>query len=111
MLRDFIGDKIKIDGRMIGYRIFTAAGYLELKGLNREEIDNFTDNNYEIYQLITQIIALKHSCWLLKRTSHSCESLSDGLYTLKLRLIKELKQKYNYDFDDELMEKYCGKQN
>lgn len=108
MLRDFIGDKIKIDGRMIGYRIFTAVGYLKAKGLSREEIENFSEENYEIYELITQIIVVKHSCWLFRRTSYSCGSLSDGMYNIKLKLINELKDKYNYDFDDNLMEEYCG---
>lgn len=45
MLRNFIGDKIKIDGRMIGYRIFTAVGYLEAKGLSKEETENFSEEN------------------------------------------------------------------
>ena len=72
MLRNYIGDDIKIDGRMIGYRIVTASDYLEEKGLNEEEIEKFSEDNYEIYELITQIIAVKHSCWLLRRTSHSC---------------------------------------
>lgn len=107
MLRNFIGDRIKIDGRMIGYRIYTAYEYLKFKGLNNEEIEDFSENNYKIYELITQIIAIKQSCWLLRRTSYSCQSLSDGMYNLKLRLINELKDKYNYDFDDDLMEEYC----
>lgn len=108
MLREFIGDGIKIDGRMIGYRIFTVSGYLEVKGLNKEEIENFVENNYEISELITQIIAVKHSCWLLRRTRYSCGSLSEGMFNLKLKLINELKEKYDYDFDDDLMEEYCG---
>lgn len=107
-MRDFIGDRIKIDGRTIGYRIYTAYEYLKVKGLDDEEIEDFAENNYKIYELINQIIAVKQSCWLLRRTSYSCQSLSDGMYNLKLRLINELKDKYNYDFDDILMEKYCG---
>ncbi|NRU52477.1 hypothetical protein [Clostridium beijerinckii] len=107
MIRSYIGDGIKIDGRMIGYRIVTVSDYLEMKGLSDEEIEKFSDDNDEICELITQIIAVKHSCWLLRRTSHSCGSLSNGMYQLKLKLINELKEKYEYDFDDELMEEYC----
>lgn len=107
MIRSYIGDGIKIDGRMIGYRIFNNEGYLEAKGLTDEEIEEFIENNDEICELITQIIAVKHSCWLLRRTSYSCGSLSDGMYQLKLKLINELKEKYEYDFDDKLMEEYC----
>lgn len=104
-MRDYIGDHIKIDGRMIGYRLFTAYSYLEAKGLDKDEIEEF---DLDIYTLINQIIAIKQSCWLLRRTSYSCGSLSDDMLDLKCRLIYELKDKYNYDFDEELMEEYCA---
>lgn len=106
-MRDFIGDNIIIDGRMIGYRVHTAYEYLKLKGLDEEEIEDFQENKYDIYELITQIIAVKQSCWLLRRTRYSCGSLSDGMLDLKYKLINELKENYDYDFDDDLMEKYC----
>lgn len=108
MLREFIGDNIKIDGRMIGYRIVNASDYLQAKGLSAEEIDNFADKNEQVHQLINQIIAIKQSCWLLRRTSHSCGSLGFDMLMLKDKLIKELKEKYSYEFDDEMMEEYCS---
>lgn len=106
-MRDFIGDHIKIDGRMIGYRIFTVGEYLKAKGLDDEDIENFAEDKYPIYELINQIIAVKQSCWLLRRTSYSCGSLADHMYVLKIKLIKELRDIYNYEFDDDLMEKHC----
>ena len=107
-MRDFIGDGIHIDGRMIGYRIATAGDYLSAKGLTEKEIDEFGDNHYEIKKMINQILGLKQSCWLFLRTSHSCQLLSDNLCELKNDLIYELKTKYNYEFDEELVEKYCS---
>lgn len=42
----------------------------------------------------------------LRRTSYSCEILDDSLILLEERLIKELKEKYNHDFDNKLVESY-----
>lgn len=109
-IRDFIGDHIHIDGRMIGYRIETAHDYFRAQGMNEKEMEDFIEEHHEIKKLVNQIIAVKHSCWLLRRTSYSCQSLSDDMYDLKEKLILELKNKYNYEFDDDLMEKYCGSQ-
>lgn len=106
-MREFIGDYINIDGRMIGYRIDTAYNYLQAKGLTDSETEDFIEENYEAYLLISQIIAVKQSCWLLRRTSHSCGSLSDHMYLLKIKLIKELREKQEIEFDDELMERHC----
>ncbi|WP_206459386.1 hypothetical protein [Anaerovorax sp. IOR16] len=110
MLRDFIGDNISIDGRMIEYRIVTVYDYLEAKNYTNEQIEEFCNNYYEIYQRINQILALKQSCYLLRRTSHSCGSLSDDLFQLKLRLIKELKERYNFEFDDDFVERDGNKE-
>ena len=57
-------------------------------------------------ETLQQLEALKQSCYLLRRTSHSCQSLSDGLYKLKNELIIELKEKYNFDFDDNFVESF-----
>lgn len=105
-MRDYIGGKISIDGRMIEYRLITASDYLEAKGMSEEEIEEFSDVNYTIFQMINQIMALKQSCYLLRRTSYSCGSLSSDLYELKLRLIQELKDNYDFEFDDEFVENY-----
>lgn len=103
-IRDFIGDKIKIDGRMIGCRIVNANHYLQLKNdWDDDEVEEFlekSDVNYNIYEFINRILALKQSHWLLRRTSHSCGSLSDDIYYLKGELIKDLKEKYKYDFNE-----------
>jgi len=105
MLRDFIGDGINIDGRMIQYRIFTAYKYLQAKGMTDEQVDEFVNNQYDVYKTINQVMAIKQSCFLLRRTSHSCQSLTDHLYSLKMRLIRELKEKFDYDFDDDFVER------
>lgn len=107
-MREFIGDSISIDGRMIGYRIVTVSDYLNEKGLSEEEIEDFANNTPEIHQLINQIIAVKQSCWLLRRTSHSCGSLSYDMLELKEKLMSELKEKHGYNFDDVLMEEHCS---
>jgi hypothetical protein len=109
-MRDFIGDKISIDGRMICYRLETGLDYLLAKGYSQKKAEKLYEG--KIGSLITQIMALKQSCFLLRRTSHSCQSLPDGLYDLKLRLIQELKEKHNFEFDDAFVEsdEYCGKE-
>ena len=104
-MRDFIGDKIHIDGRMIQYRLVTVSDYLHAKGWSEDEIDEFADKKYEVYQMVNQVMALKQSCFLLRRTGYSCGSLSDDLHTLKMRLIRELKNEHDFEFDDEFVER------
>jgi len=104
-MRDFIGDNLHIDGRMICYRLITVGDYLEAKGWSEEEIEEFADKNHYVYELINQVMALKQACFLFRRISHSCGSLSDDLYRLKMRLIRELKETYDFDFDDEFVER------
>ena len=109
MLRRYIRGQIYIDGRNIPYSIDTAFSYLETKyGWTEDYIDEWIGegDNALIYELITQILALKQSCFLLRHVTHSCQSLSDGLFHLKFRLIHELRNKYNLEFDDNLVERY-----
>ena len=108
-MREFIGDHIQIDGRMIGYRIFTASQYLEEKypEWSESKLDKFIDKNYSLYEMLNQVMALKQSCFLLRRVSYSCGSLSDCLFNLKLELIQKLKNEYNFEFDEDLVESYC----
>ena len=42
----------------------------------------------------------------MRHVSYSCGTLSDGLLVLKNKLIIELKEKYNFDFDDDFVENY-----
>lgn len=102
-MREYINFDIKIDGRNIPYPVFTSSQYLLLHD-KVNDVDDFIDTNPEINELVTQILALKQSCFLLRHTTHSCQSLSDSLYELKLRLIKELAEKYQYVFDDKWVE-------
>lgn len=104
-MRDYINKKITIDGRNIPYPVFHSAEYFELHD-QTEDVDRFMDQHVEINMLVTQILALKQSCFLLRNTTYSCQSLSDGLYKLKLRLSAELEEKYSYKFDDEWMESF-----
>lgn len=104
-MRDFIGDGIHIDGRMIQYRLVTVSDYLRAKGWSEDEINEFADKKYEVYKLVNQVMALKQSCFLLRRTGHSCGSLSDDLYSLKMRLIRELREQHSFEFDDEFVER------
>lgn len=117
MYRKFSGKELKIDGRDIDYDLVTALDYLVAKnvdGLGEIEdeddferaIEEWEEKNYHIYERITQIMALKQSCYLLRRTSYSCGSLSDGLYHLKNELIAELETKFNFIFDDDFVENF-----
>lgn len=104
-MREYISKKVSIDGRTIPYTVATVSEYLaEHDHMTQEEIDRFCDHNYEVYQKINQILAIKQSCFLLRHTSYSCQSLSDDLYQLKLQMIRELEEKYGYKFDDAWME-------
>lgn len=112
MYRKYSGKDLKIDGRDICYEIVTARDYLIAKNVDglgscdEDTIEDWIEKNYPIYERLTQIVALKQSCYLLRRTSHSCQSLSDSLYSLKNELIVELKDKYNFSFDDEFVENF-----
>lgn len=106
-MRVYINKKIKIDGRNIPYPVFYSSEYFQLHD-KIEDVDCFREQNIEIDMLVTQILALKQSCFLLRHTTHSCESLSSSLFQLKLRLIAELEEKYGYKFDDVWMEKLIG---
>lgn len=107
-LRQYMSENnLHIDGRNIPYQLFTAHHYLMVKHhFTEDEVYEFQENNYELYQKINQIIALKQSCVLLRHTSYSCGSLSDDLYALKMELIKDIYDKFAYEFDEELMESY-----
>lgn len=109
-MREYIGDYIHIDGRDIWYRLVTAYDYLKAKGVvEQDELDDYIERNYEMYGVLNQVMALKQSCFLLRRVSYSCGSLSTGLYDLKNRLIIELKEKYEFEFDDQFVEDYGHK--
>ena len=78
------------------------------------DVENFIEDsheNYEIFILINQILGLKHSHWLLRRTTHSCGSLSDSLYYLKNELIFKLKYDFNYDFNEEWVDSFSEDKN
>jgi len=102
-MREYINSPVKIDGRNIPYPVFTAADYLtHHDGI--ADVERFIDTQYEIYEYLTKILALKQSCFLLRHTTHSCQSLSDALYKMKCQMICELAEKYDYLFDDSWME-------
>lgn len=109
-MRDFIGDNIHIDGRMICYRIATAEDYLTEKGWSEKKIEKFTDQKDEAYTLLNQIIALKQACFLFRRVSYSCGSLAEDLYSLKVRLIRELKDIHQFEFDEDMVERLAGEE-
>ena len=96
-MREYIDLDIRIDGRTIPYPVFTSCEYFASHD-NIDDVDGFIDTNPEIDELVTQILALKQSCFLLRHTTY-------GLYDLKMKLIKKLAEKYQYMFDDEWMEK------
>ena len=110
-MREYINEKLHIDGRKIPYPVYTSGEYLRMHdGISDEEMEDWVEENWEISKLINQILAIKQSCFMLRNTTHSCQSLSDDLYDLKIRLIAELKENYDYEFDDDWVEKQLGPQ-
>lgn len=110
-MREYINEEVHIDGRKIPYPIYTVDEYIQMHdGINKEEMENWIEENQEISKKVNQILAIKQSCFLLRNTTHSCQSLSDDLYDLKLRLIVELKEIYGYEFDDDWVEEQLGPQ-
>jgi hypothetical protein len=103
-MREWLDVSLHIDGRQIPYRLVTARDYFESKGYGETEIEDLYES--PIGELVTQIMGLKQSIFLLRHTSHSCGSLPDTLFFLKMRLIFELKEKYQFVFDDDLVETY-----
>jgi hypothetical protein len=103
-MRQFIPGGISIDGRMIEYRLVTAKDYLEAKEFSDECVEELIERG--VYTIINQIMGLKQSCFLLRRVSHSCGSLAVDLRELKVKLITELSEKYDFEFDDEFVENY-----
>lgn len=107
MLREYRKTRLHIDGRNIPYPADTAMAYLtEHDGMTEEEIEEMDP---ELYTRLNQIIGLKQSCFLLRHTSYTCESVPDDLLALKKELIKEVKQRFQYDFDDAWMESLVPK--
>ena len=107
-MRDYIPNPdLKIDGRNIPYKIVTARDYLLLINIideTQESFEEFVESNYDIYQKLTQIIGLKNSIYLLRRASHSCQSITDNLYYLECRLFAELRNNYNFEVNENLLE-------
>lgn len=96
-------DRLHIKKEDVGYSIETVIGYLMKKnGYSIEEANIYMEENEEIGVLINQIIALKWSNTLLRHTT-VCESLSVDLVKLKNSLIKDLKDKYNIEFDETIL--------
>lgn len=106
-MRDYIPCHISIDGRTIPYRIVTVYDYLVEKDIIKTNSDYEawieSDKNYEIYERLSQLLAIKQSRFLLYHTSHSCQSLTDNLKNLEYELINDLKE-LNFDVDMELIE-------
>ena len=96
----------EINGQNVPYSVTNACDYYkEIEHLTPEMIDHMKDYEFERTTLINQIIGLKVSCFLLRHTTHICESVPDDLGALKNDLIKQLKEKYDYDFKEADMEK------
>ena len=66
-MRDYINRNIRIDGRLIPYPVYTSWEYFELHD-GIEDVEDFVDSNPAIEELVTQILALKQSCFLLRHT-------------------------------------------
>jgi hypothetical protein len=99
-IRPYIGhENLSIDGRMIPYPLVTAGEYLKAKheDMTDQDLDEFIDNRLEQYSMLNTIIAMKQSCFLLRHTRYSCDSLADHLYDHK----NDMVSKYNETYPDE----------
>lgn len=94
-----------IKGKCIPYLITNTADYMIIHdGISQEEFEQILDNNYGLYQKVSQVIGLKQSLFLLFHTTGLCQSNHDALIDLKKQIIEELKNKYSYEFDEEWFE-------
>lgn len=98
---------INFDGRMIPYPLVTAGDYLEARyGMTEYEVKNFVDEHREQYSMLNAIIAMKQSCFLLRHTSYSCQSLPDDLCEYKKELVARYNESYDDPFDEDFYENY-----
>ena len=104
-MREYIDGKISIDGRNLPFRVVTAFDYAIAKRWIKDESDfeNSYEKYYDKYTLISEILALKSSHFLLRRVSHSCGSLSDSIYYIMNVKCIELNQKYGEEFDFDMI--------
>ena len=97
--------KFLINGKQIPYTVTNAADYFMIHDqISLKEIDSFIENNHDLYKIVSEIIGLKISCFLLWHTTNVCQSLHDSLVDLKKSLIKELKTDFGYIFDEAWLE-------
>lgn len=106
-MREYIPNRISIDGRNIPYRIVTAFDYLVETGVLTTDVEyeNWLEigDNYRIYEKLTQLLAVKQSRFLLYHTSYSCQSLTDNLRLLEGELVNEL-LKLNFKVNENLID-------
>lgn len=111
-IRPYIGsDGLRIDGRKIPYPLVNSRDYLIAKQpkMTDEEYDKWMDTNYEQNQMLNTIIAIKQSCFLLRHTEYSCDSLSDDLCQHKNEMVAAYNEKYpDEPFDESFYEDYCN---
>ena len=101
----FQNKKLSIDGRNIPYPVVNSVDYLVCcHSFTQKQAELFGEIRPDTVLLISQIIAIKQACFLLRHTTHSCESLPDSLLSLKKKLIAELKEKHNFLFDEAWIE-------
>lgn len=108
-IRPYIDNKkLSIDGRMIPYPLVTAFDYLEAKNgeMAEEERDEFVDKHYGQLVMLNTIIAMKQSCFLLRHTAYSNQSLSDDLYKHKNEMVAKYNETYDEPFDEDFYENY-----
>jgi hypothetical protein len=109
-IRPCIGNTdLSIDGRMIPYPLVSAEEYLMARHENMtdEDMDEFVENHYGQYSMLNAIIAMKQSCFLLRHTKYSCDSLADHLYAHKNDMIAKYNETYQDEpFDEDFYEHY-----
>lgn len=105
-MREYIKKPIHIDGRNIPIGVVTAIDYMILTNLVEDDeqvIEDYCENNLEITELISEILALKTSHYLLRRVSYSCGSLSDAIYKMMNEKCIKLNELYKIEFDFDII--------
>lgn len=99
-------DNVHLFWKDFPYKIDFADGYFERKGMTQNEIDEFceNDNNYEIWKKINQVISILIARFLFSHTRGGyAGEMMDYLIDLVDEIIKETKEKYNYEIDLEMI--------
>ena len=81
--------------------VITGNQYFELsEGIPEEELEDYIENNWEEYCLISEIIALEVSLYCIRRVSRAGGENSDAIRRIIQEKIAEYEKTFNKSFKD-----------